>query len=202
MYQASPGGFQLNTSDPTMLARWFFFILSAFPVSGAALALLALQRGLSDDTARLLTRGGGAVVAGGMLLEAGFADLAYMAQPKSVMASVIHDPLYGAFAYGWIAIAGLLFVAGLLTVIVPSNKWIVIGAAMVAFLNVGATVMVRDGIRDYTLKAAGFDVWDRVVVTNWSVVGIFLILFVAALAAVGYLISVVAKARPIEEKYA
>ena len=33
----------------------------------------------------------------------------------------------------------------------------------------------RDGVRDLTLLSKGFDVWDRVVVTNWSVVGLFLV---------------------------
>jgi hypothetical protein len=102
--------------------------------------------------------------------------------------------------------AVLLFVVGLLCLIAASHKAarkaIAIGAALVAFLNVAAVVMVRDGIRDFTLKAQGFDVWDRVVVTNWSVVCIFLVLFVAALGVIGYLISVVAKARRIEEIYA
>ena len=38
----NPTGFPLNTGDPSLIARWFFFIAGAFPVAGAALALLAL----------------------------------------------------------------------------------------------------------------------------------------------------------------
>ena len=53
----------------------------------------------------------------------------------------------------------------------------------------------RDGIRDLTLLSKGYDVWDRVVVTNWSVVGMFLVLFVAGLVVVGWLVSVVARAK-------
>jgi hypothetical protein len=53
----------------------------------------------------------------------------------------------------------------------------------------------RDGVRDLTLLSKGYDVWDRVVVTNWSVVGLFLVLFVAGLGVVGWLISVVARAQ-------
>ena len=34
----------------------------------------------------------------------------------------------------------------------------------------------RDGVRDLTLLNKGYDVWDRAVVTNWSVVGLFLVL--------------------------
>ena len=53
----------------------------------------------------------------------------------------------------------------------------------------------RDGVRDLTLLSKGYDVWDRVVVTNWSVVGLFLVLFVAGLGVVGWLVSVVARAK-------
>ena len=66
-------------------------------------------------------------------------------------------------------------------------------------LNCMALVL---GIRDYTLRASGFEVWNRVVVTNWSVVGIFLVLFVAALGVIAYLIAVIARARRLEEIYA
>ena len=57
----------------------------------------------------------------------------------------------------------------------------------------------RDGVRDLTLLSKGYDVWDRVVVTNWSVVGLFLALFVAGLCAIGWLVSVVARARKVME---
>jgi hypothetical protein len=57
----------------------------------------------------------------------------------------------------------------------------------------------RDGVRDLTLLSKGYDVWDRVVVTNWSVVGLFLLLFVAGLGVIGWLVSVVARAqKPME----
>jgi hypothetical protein len=206
MYHANPTGFQLNTGDPTLIARWFFFIAGAFPVAGAALALLALRSDVGENTGRFLAQGGGVAMAAGIIMQGSFADLAYAAQPQSVMASVMHDAIYGGSAWAWVVTAVLLFVVGLLCLIAASHKAarkaIAIGAALVAFLNVAAVVMVRDGIRDFTLKAQGFDVWDRVVVTNWSVVCIFLVLFVAALGVIGYLISVVAKARRIEEIYA
>ncbi len=56
-----------------------------------------------------------------------------------------------------------------------------------------------DGIRDMTLLSTGFNVLQRAGVTNWSVVGIFLGLFVAGLAVVGWLSSVMAKANRVME---
>jgi hypothetical protein len=60
-----------------------------------------------------------------------------------------------------------------------------------------AMTTFRDGLRDITLLTKGFDVWDRVVVTNWSVVVIFLVLFVVGLGIIGWLLTVVLKAKPV-----
>jgi hypothetical protein len=202
MYHASPLGFQLNTSDQTLWPRWLFFLTGSFPVAGAALCLLALRSDLADETRRFLTRGGGLAIAVGVVVETVFAWLAIGAQPQNILASVLRDPLYGSFGYAWAATAALLFAAGLIAFLKGAGSSVVaIAAALVAFLNVASTVMVRDGIRDFTLRAAGFEVWNRQVATNWSVVGIFLVLFVAALGVIGFLISVIAKARRLEEQY-
>jgi hypothetical protein len=77
--------------------------------------------------------------------------------------------------------------------------WLAWAGALLALLIEVTFTVYRDAIRDLTLLSKGFDVWDRAVVTNWSVVGLFLILFVAALGVVGWLISVVARAqKPME----
>ena len=71
--------------------------------------------------------------------------------------------------------------------------------ALVALLVEITFTVYRDGVRDLTLLSKGFDVWDREIVTNWSVVGLFLALFVAGLGVIGWLISVVARAqKPME----
>jgi len=170
----------------------------AFPVAGAALALLALRSDVEPATAKFLGTSGTCAISLGLLAEATFGMFALGAQPPSVVTAMMRDPLYGTFAWVWLGTAVLLLVTGLFF-----GLWRItaVVASLLAFLNVASTVMVRDGIRDYTLRAAGFEVWNRVVVTNWSVVGIFLVLFVAALGVIGYLISVLAKARRIEERY-
>ena len=47
-------------------------------------------------------------------------------------------------------------------------------------------VLCRDGIRDVTLSHFDYNVWDRAVSSNWSVVGLFLVVFVGGLASVGF----------------
>ena len=72
-------------------------------------------------------------------------------------------------------------------------------AATLALLIELTLVIFRDAVRDLSLLAKGFDVWNRTVVTNWGVVGLFLVLFVGGLGVVGWLISVVARAqKPME----
>ncbi len=203
MYQHSPGGLQLNVKDPTAHTRWGFFVLGALASSGCAMMLLALRRHFESDIRILLFRAGAFSAFLGVLLQAGFAMPIIKAQPAAVMTALMADPIYALSAYAWLALVTLLLIAATFAFLTGKPGAILaVPAALLGFLQLAAAVMVRDGIRDVTLRLAGFEVWDRQVVTNWSVVGLFLVLFVAALAVIGYLIRVVASARRIEEKYA
>jgi len=65
---------------------------------------------------------------------------------------------------------------------------------------VAASVIYRDGIRDLTLLQKGFDVWNRAEYSNWSVIGLFLLLFVIMLGILGWLLTVMRQATvPIEQ---
>lgn len=203
MYRHSPSGVQWNTGDPTLWPRWFFFMLGALPAAGTALLLLAQRAHFEDALRGLLFRAGGATMAAGIAMQAGLALWAMSAQPEGIVSTVMENPIYSASAYGWIATAVLIALVGVFAAAGRTARIsIAVAGALAVFLNITATVMVRDGIRDVTLRVAGFEVWDRQVITNWSVVGLFLVLFVGALGAMGYLIRVAAKARLIKEKYA
>jgi hypothetical protein len=78
-------------------------------------------------------------------------------------------------------------------------NWLGWVAVLLAALIEICFTVYRDGVRDLTLLSKGYDVWNRVVVTNWSVVGLFLLLFVGGLATVGWLISVVARTQKTME---
>jgi hypothetical protein len=77
--------------------------------------------------------------------------------------------------------------------------WLSWACVLAAVLIEIMFTVYRDGVRDVTLLSKGYDVWDRVVVTNWSVVGLFLVLFVASLVVIGWLVSVVARAQKTME---
>jgi len=203
MYRHSPAGVQWNTSDPTLWPRWFYFVLGSLSGAGAALMLLAQRQHFEDGLRRFLFRSGAVALAVGMLFEAGFARMAMATQPAGITTALMANSNYAGSADAWAATAAASLLVALWAVLSRTPRTIAaVSAALLVFLNIAATVMVRDGIRDITLRAAGFEVWDRQVVTNWSVVGIFLLLLVAAVGVIGYLIRVVAKARRIEEIYA
>jgi hypothetical protein len=203
MYRHSPSGLQWNTADPSLWPRWFFFVLGSLASSGAAMMLLAQRAHFTDDLRRLMFRSGGVAMAAGLLSQLVCLRLVVGSQPTGVMTAVMQNAVYSGSAWAWLGTAALGLVLALVAGINRATGIVTATAASaLMFLNVAAMVMVRDGIRDVTLRAAGFEVWDRQVVTNWSVVSVFLVLLLAAAGAVIYLIRVVTKARIVEEKYA
>jgi hypothetical protein len=165
--------------------------------------LLAQRAHFTDDVRRLLFRSGGVAMAAGLLSQIALVPVVLGSQPAGVVTSAMQNAVYSGAAWAWVGTAAVGFALAALAAVNRAPGVVTATAASaLMFLNIAATVMVRDGIRDVTLRAAGFEVWDRQVVTNWSVVGLFLVLLLAAAGAVIYLIRVVAKARIVEEKYA
>ncbi|MBI1353136.1 MAG: hypothetical protein GC160_02235 [Acidobacteria bacterium] len=203
MYEATQAGNQLNAGDPTVLPRWFFFLAATLPTAGAGLLLLGLKTDLAPAVGRLLRFWGGALAAGGAAAVGVMAFVVLGALPEGVREGLADNAVYAGFGYVWWAAVALLIAvgarqAGKASAALPLAAG---GAALAAFVQTLALVMVRDGIRDTTLLRAGFDVWDRQVYTNWSVVGLFLLLFVIAVGLVVWMARVAFSARKVEEKY-
>jgi hypothetical protein len=203
MYSASAAGIYLPTGDPTMTPRWLLMLAGGLFVGGLWMIYLAGRRTFSPSEQRFLAALGGriALVFGLLYLAAG--AWAMGVQPAVVKAGLAADHLYrfaGFAGYGWLA---LVIVAIAAAAIAAFGKiaagWLAwTGALLVLLFDIMFTIC-RDGVRDLTLLSKGFNVWDRAVVTNWSVVGLFLVLFVAALGVVAWLMSVVARAqKPME----
>lgn len=202
MYRASPGGMQLNTDDPTLFPRWIFFVVGAFPASGCGLLLLAMKADMELSVRRLLRTSGGILAAVTIVAQMGVGLVVAGRQPAGILDQVLKDGFYHPFLYVWVTTAVFLALLGLLAACRATGAAITaVAASTLVVLNIASVVVLRDGIRDYTLRAAGMEVWARRVVTNWSVVGLFLVLFVAALAALGFMGYVMAKAHRLEEKY-
>jgi hypothetical protein len=124
-------------------------------------------------------------------------------QPDAVKSGLDSHPLYHWFAlagYGWLTLVVVAVLAASIAGFgrVAAN-WLAWTGAVLALLIELTLVIYRDAVRDLSLLAKGFDVWNRTVVTNWGVVALFLLLFVSGLGVIGWLISVTARAqKPME----
>jgi len=203
MYSASGAGIYLPTGDPTLTPRWLMMLAGGLFVGGLWLVYLAGRSTFTASEKSFLAGVGGKVAAlfGVLYLAAGL--WAAGVQPDVVKAGLHTHALYkfAAFAgYGWLV---LVAVAVLVAAVAGFGKlaanwlgWVCVPLVVLVEIML---VVYRDGVRDLTLLSKGYDVWDRVVVTNWSVVGLFLVLFVAGLGVVGWLVSVVARASKVME---
>jgi hypothetical protein len=206
MYSASGAGIYLPTGDPTLTPRWLLMMAGGFFIGGLWLVYLAGRSTFTADEKSFIAGLGGKVAAffGVVYLAAGV--WAASVQPQAVKDGLAGGSIYpfykyfGMAGYGWLA---LVVVAILLAAVAGFGKiaanWLGWVAVLVAALIEILFTVYRDGVRDLTLLSKDYNVWHRVVVTNWSVVGIFLVLFVGGLGVVGWLVSVVARAKKTME---
>jgi hypothetical protein len=203
MYSASAAGAYLPTGDPTLTPRWLLMLAGGLFIGGLWMVYLAGRSTFTAAEKRFIAGFGGkvAVLFGLIYLAAGV--WAASVQPGVVQNGLRTDALYkfaGFAGYGWLL---LVTVAILVAAIAGFGKvsagWLGWTGALLAVLVEISLVVYRDGVRDLTLLSKGYNVWDRVVVTNWSVVGLFLVLFVVGLGAVGWLVSVMARAQKTME---
>jgi hypothetical protein len=203
MYSASAMGAYLPTGDPTLTPRWLLMMAGGLFIGGLWLLYLAGRSTFTAEEKNFLSALGGKVAAlfGIVYLAAGV--WAASVQPAVVKSMLVTPPAgyefykyFGFAGYGWLA---LVVVAVLLAAAAGfgklSARWTSIAVVHLAVLIELTLVVYRDGVRDLSLLASGYNVWDRTVETNWWVVGLFLLLFVAGLGVIGWLVSVVARSK-------
>jgi hypothetical protein len=206
MYSASAMGAYLPTGDPTLEPRWLMMMAGGLFIGGLWMLYLAGRSTFTAAEKSFIAGVGGKVAAAFGLVYLAAGLWAASVQPGVVKAGLLGNsayPLYkfaGFAGYGWLA---LVVVAVLVSAIAGFGKvaaaWVSWASVLLATLLEIMLVVYRDGVRDLSLLSKNYDVWNRVVVTNWSVVGLFLVLFVAGLGVIGWLVSVVARAEKVME---
>lgn len=203
MYSASAMGAYLPTGDPTLTPRWLLMMAGGLFMGGLWLMYLSSKSTFTADEKRFLAGLGGKLAAGFGVIYLAAGIWAASVQPDVVKAGLHTDALYkfaGFAGYGWLALAGIAILLGLIAGFGKiAASWLGWVAVLVAVLTEITFTVYRDGVRDLTLLSKGYNVWDRAVVTNWGVVGLFLVLFVAGLGVIAWLVSVMARATKVME---
>lgn len=200
MYRENPLGGALATG-PAALPRWAYMMIGSLGVSGIGFILLGLYPKVGPDARAFLSRQGGRLLAGFTAVQVLMGWLVFSAQPEVVRAGLTGSGYYLGLAGLWGLTAVLLIGLGLLA-LGGQTRWpVATGAGLVGLVNILAMTGFRDGIRDVTLRLHGYDVWTREVSTNWVTVGVFLVLFVAAALALGWLGRVVFQAKGESASY-
>jgi hypothetical protein len=199
MYSNSAMGAYLPTGDPTLTPRWLLMMAGGLFIGGLWMVYLSGRSTFTAEEKSFVAGMGGKIAAlfGVVYLAAGL--WAAGVQPEIVKVGLHSDALYrfaGFAGYGWLALVAVAVVAAAVAGFGKiSAGWLGwVGVLLAVLIEIMFTVY-RDGVRDLTLLSKGYNVWDRAVATNWWIVGLFLVLFVAGLGAIGWLISVVARAR-------
>lgn len=199
MYASTAGGLQVAPHDPTMMPRWLFVMVGGLLIGGLWMLLHSGLKTIDEGAQGVLRKMGAMLAALGAVAQLGIGFMVYSTQPANVQEGL------GGIVY---KASGVLWAVGLvlvLALVLPQigRKTVSTGmsaaAGVAAFLSVAGSVIVRDGIRDITLKAKGLDVWNRVEDSNWFVIGLFLLLFVVGLGILFWLLQVLRQAKPIQE---
>jgi len=206
MYSSSAMGAYLPTGDPTIEPRWLMMMAGGFFMGGLWLLYLAGRSTFTAEAKSFMAGLGGKIAAGFGIVYLVAGVWAASVQPEVVKAGLAGQsayPLYkicGYAGYGWLLLVAVAIVAAAIGGFGKiSAGWMGWTGALLAVLFEIMLTVYRDGVRDLTLLSKNYDVWNRVVVTNWSVVGLFLVLFVGGLGVIGWLVSVVARAQKVME---
>ncbi|HLP03468.1 MAG TPA: hypothetical protein VK163_15685 [Opitutaceae bacterium] len=200
MYSATATGSQLPPADPTLLPRWFFMMAGGLWVSGIWMLWIAGRKPVEQALGNYLASLGGRLAVLGVAAQAAAFWWLVQSLAPDVQAGLGSHSLYSISRLLWIAGAVLVLAVGAWAMLSkPRSALVGYVGALLSLVTIAGWTIVRDGIRDLTLGAKSYDVWDRAVVTNWGVVIIFFVVFVAGLGAAGWLISVVARAKPQAE---
>jgi hypothetical protein len=183
----------LALSGPASWMRWGYMLSGGVSWVGLLLIWLARKSTIETEDKAFMRQLGTrlAQIGSVLMVAAGFA--VWDAQPEVVQDACSFNHLGWRIGVSVWAIGTVGFVTAITYMyeLTEASNWrIPLLASVCGLLQTVGFVFCRDLIRDASLGRFGFDVWDRIVVTNWSVVGLFLLLFVAGLGVLGWLISV------------
>ncbi len=193
IYRHNPHGMNMNWGDPTVLPRYLHFVLAAMAVAGLYVLVLGLRK-RQTDYGRWLIEQGAQWFTGPTMLNylVGFWFL--MSLPRDVkMVFMGGNPVATAL----LGLGMLLPIVAIMQLVTAkaskSSRSAVIGIGA-AVATVAVMVGIRDIVRNAYL-APYFNLGQLKVAPQWSVIGLFLVTFVAGLGVLFWMLLAVAKGK-------
>ncbi len=187
LYLSSRSGVRLNLAEPTLIPRYFHFLVGALAVSGLGITALGQRIARKEDGAfgpwAIRYGRNGFVIATMIQILIGVWFL--FSQPDAIRAEFLGgNAIRTAHLFGGVFLA--LCALALMLAKPDSGRVLGLSGGLIT-LTLVAMLLVRTWVRD--LRIGGYaDLAAANVRTPWDVLVVFLLFFVAALATVGWMI--------------
>ena len=190
MHEKHPGGLQLPSGDPTIVPRWIYMLVASITIGSAVMIILSIKKTLKPALLQKIRRLSAILISIFSILQAIAGYIVFNSQHENIQKNLTTTPLTKWFIWLWSISLAILFFTGIFIILKKQIKKLLISLVLIitGFTNVLSWVVIRDGIRDFTLRTKGFDVWDRHISVEWSVVIFFLLLFILALVLTGWMV--------------
>jgi hypothetical protein len=197
LYRSNGGGWNLNSAEPSLLPRYLHFVVGALAISGLGLVVMGLRKQEYGYRQWLIEQGsllftGATIVNFGV----GFWFLARLPLPTRL--AFIGGNGFATALLGLGLLLPLAAVAHL--IMAKSNKaprrQLVIGVGC-GVLTVAIMVVMRDLLRNFSL-APYFSPNQLPVASQWGIIALFVVLFVAGLATLYYMLRKVSIASSVQ----
>jgi hypothetical protein len=189
LYLASAFGTHLNLGEPTLLPRFFHFLVAALAVSGLSVSLYGLWKIKRDDRVGLwAVRFGGKWFVWATLIQFAAGLWFLFSLPQQVRSMFLGEDAKSTL----LLVAGVIFALLAITAALLAGKSVnparlSITAAVSILLGILAMVLVRDAVRTKYIEPY-FNVNNLSVGSQWSVFGLFAICLVAAVVMLVFMV--------------
>lgn len=198
LYRADQTGTTL-VAGPASWLRWLYMMSAAIAGGAVFMTWLSRRKDLFKSAQETLGSVGGALIVPGTLAALVAGVLTWSAQSDAIRGACnFTNPVWFVAVTAWVAGALGMVAAGLVLMwSEPPLGWrLPTLASFAAFVQTAGLVVCRDLVRDAALSGFGLNVWDRAVLVNWSVLLLFLALFVIGLGVVGWMALLAYRGKP------
>jgi len=183
MYRHSASGLNLNWSEPSLVPRYLHFMLGAFAIAGLVVFVVGVWK-RSTDYGRWMLRHGSHWFVAPTVLNFVVGMWFLLALPRPVLLDLFTG---GPLAASLIGIGMLLPLAAIVHVVLAARTEKTLLHARLAVATALLTLVVMVAIRQVVRSAyvgSFLRIHDLSAKPQWSVIALFLLLFVAGLATV------------------